>query len=164
MRATLIACLAIVTLPGTAASSTPTLMWSGAKRVNILCNVVGGPGIDHVAATAQLCGEVKLLAKRRAPLPVDVISFGDPAVLASDAVTLLVHASIARDERDRLFAFSIRPYRVSDTQASVLFGAVPRAVRLRSLRLSGTAVAAALDAALSETLPWRDGRRMPPIN
>lgn len=161
---TLIAGLTMVTLPGASAAATPTLMWSGAKRVNILCNVAGGPGIDHVALTEQLCGEVKQLASRRAPLPVQIISFGDPAVLASDAVTLLVHASISRDSHNRLFAFSIRPYRVSDTQASVLFGAVPRAVALRGPRLSGASLAAALDAALSETLPWRNARRVQRIN
>ncbi|MCY7280328.1 MAG: hypothetical protein LH610_05430 [Sphingomonas bacterium] len=156
--------MAIATLSGTATASAPTLMWSGAKRVQILCNVVGGPGIDQGALTVQLCGEVKLLAGRRAPLPVDVISFGDPAVLSSDAVTLLVHASISRDDRNRLLAFSIRPYRVSDSQAGVLFGAVPRAVALRGPHISGIAVAAAIDAALSGTLPWRSAWSIQPIN
>lgn len=160
--APLIVGIALVT-PHAAASSTPTLTWSGAKRVNILCNVLGGPGINHVALSAQLCSEVQLLASRRAPLPVQIITFGNPAVLSADSVTLLVHASISRHGQDRLLAFSIRPYRVSDSQAGVLFGAAPRAAALRGSRFDETAVASAIDAALSETLPWRSPQRAQPI-
>lgn len=152
--APLIACLTMVTLPGTAAASTPTLMWSGAKRVNILCNVAGGPGIDHVALTQQLCREVKRLASRGSPLPVETIAIGDPAVLGADAVTLLVHASIARHGKDRLLAFTIRPYRTASEQAAVLFGAPPRVATISSSVAASQALDAALAAALSETLPW----------
>ena len=144
----------MVTLPGTAAASTPTLMWSGAKRVNILCNVAGGPGIDHVALTQQLCREVKRLALKRSPLPIETIAIGDPAVLGADAVTLLVHASVARHGKDRLLAFNVRPYRTSSEQASVLFGAPPRAATISTYIARSPALDAALAAALSETLPW----------
>ncbi|MDQ3074957.1 MAG: hypothetical protein M3Q88_05020 [Pseudomonadota bacterium] len=143
----------MMTLPGIASSNTPTLMWTGAKRVNILCNVAGGPGIDQAAMSGQLCREVARIAAKGAPMPVRTILIGDPAVLASDAVTLLVHASVTRSRQDRLLAFSVRPYRTSSEQAAVLFGAAPRAAPLSP---SGTspALEAALTAALSETLPW----------
>ncbi len=153
VRASLLAALAMVSLTGTAFSTTPTLMWTGAKRVNILCNVAGGPGIDQAAMSKQLCGAVQRLAVKRAPIPVRTILIGDPAVLASDAVTLIVHASVTSHHQDRLLAFSVRPYRTSSEQTAVLFGAAPRAAPLSPSGAS-PALAAALAAALSETLPW----------
>ena len=151
--AALIAGLTMVTLPGSAASSTPTLMWAGAKRVNILCNVAGGPGIDQAALSTQLCRDVQRLAVKRAPIPVRTILIGDPAVLASDAVTLLVHASVTRCRQDRLLAFSMRPYRTGSEQSAVLFGAIPRVAPIAPSGVN-PALDAALAAALSETLPW----------
>ncbi|MDQ3080381.1 MAG: hypothetical protein M3R03_10360 [Pseudomonadota bacterium] len=145
--------LTTVTLPAVAVASTPTLMWTGAKRVNLLCNVAGGPGIDHIALTAELCRHVMRIAVKGAPVPVRTIAIGDPAVLASDAVTLLVHASVGRQGQEQFLAFSVRPYRSSD-QAAVLFGAAPRVAKISSLGAAGVALDAALLAALSETLPW----------
>ena len=68
-------------LAGMAEASTPPLAWAGAKRLHIMCNVAGGPGIDQAALGAQLCGEVKRLAVKGAPVPVDVITLGDPAAV-----------------------------------------------------------------------------------
>ena len=124
--APLLAGLTIAAVTGTAAASTPTLMWTGAKRVNILCNVAGGPGIDHLALSEQLCRRVLKIAAGNAPMPVATITLGDPAVLALDAVTLLVHASVTTHKQERLLAFSIRPYRTS--------GRGGGAVRRRSAR------------------------------
>lgn len=152
--ASLIAGLAIVTLPGAAVSSTPTLIWTGAKRVNIMCNVAGGPGIDHVALTKQLCRDVSRLAVKGATIPVRAIAIGDPAVLASDEVTLLVHASVTRSGEDRLLAFTVRPFRASTETTAVLFGAAPRAASIAMLGATSPALDAAITAALSETLPW----------
>ena len=152
--APLIASLAMMTVAGSAAASTPTLMWSGAKRVNILCNVAGGPGIDHLALTRQICSDVMRLAAKGAPLPVATIVLGDPTVLASDAVTLLVHASVTTQGQNRLMAFSIRPHRTTTADATVLFGAPPRAILLSSRTASSADLSAALAAALAETLPW----------
>ncbi len=144
----------MVTLPTPAASATPTLMWTDAKRVNILCNVAGGPGIDYIALRDRLCRDVTRLASKGAPLPVATIALGDPAVLASDAVTLLIHASITFHHRDRLLAFSVRPYRTSSEQAAVLFGAAPRVAKILNSGATSPALDAALTAALAETLPW----------
>ena len=137
-----------------AAASTPTLMWGGAKRVNILCNVAGGPGIDHVTLTKQLCGNVQRLASEGSPLPVGTIALGDPAVLASDAVTLLVHASVTNQKQGSLLAFSMRPYRTSSDQNAILFGAAPRVATISTSGAASPSLDAALEAALSETLPW----------
>jgi hypothetical protein len=151
----LAACLTIATATP-AASSTPTLMWSGAKRVNILCNVAGGPGIDHVSLTRLLCADVQRLASKGSPLPVATIPLGDPAVLASDSVTLLVHASVTDHKQGPLLAFSIRPYRTSSDQTAVLFGAPPRVATISTSGVSSPSLDAALEAALSDTLPWQD--------
>ena len=153
-----------VLLTGAARASTPPLAFAGSKRLHILCNVAGGPGIDPAPLSAQLCGEVKRLAAKGAPLPVDIITLGDPAVLGADAVTLLVHASITHSGDSRLLAFTMRPYRTSDEQAAVLFGAAPRAVALKGKGISGPAVAAAIDAALAEAVPWRAAPRVQPLN
>lgn len=144
-----------------ALASTPTLAWAGAKRVNVLCNVVGGPGIDHLALTRQLCRDVTRLAGKGAPIPVQAIAIGDPAVLSSDAVTILVHASVSSHGRERLLAFNIRPYRTSTEQASVLFGAAPRVAPITGSGSASAALEAALKAALSETLPWQARRPGP---
>ena len=149
---------------GVARASTPPLAFAGTKRLHILCNVAGGPGIDQAALSAELCGEVKRLAAKGAPVPVDIITLGDPAVLAADAVTLLVHASITRSGESRLLAFTIRPYRTSDAQSAVLFGTAPRAVALQRTGIGGMAVGAAIDAALAETVPWRAAPRIQPLN
>jgi hypothetical protein len=139
---------------GLANAATPPLMWVGAKRVNVLCNVAGGPGIDQRALTSQLCRDVTRLAAEGSPIPVRTIALGDPAVLAPDAVTLLVHASVASQGASRLIAISVRPYRTSSEQASVLFGAAPRAATIPNSAGGSPALDAALHAALSETLPW----------
>ncbi len=149
----IVAALALAASAGASTASTPTLIWTDAKRVNILCNVAGGPGIDHIALTTRLCRHVAQIAAKGAPVPVRTIAIGDPAVLAGDAVTLLVHASVSQHGQDRLLAFSVRPYRLSD-QADVLFGAVPRVARLSSSGIPDAALDAALAAALSETVPW----------
>jgi len=153
-----------VLLTGAARASTPPLAFAGAKRLHILCNVAGGPGIDQAALSAELCGEVKRLAAKGAPVPVDIIKLGDPAVLGADAVTLLVHASITHSGDSRLLAFTIRPYRTSDAQTGVLFGTAPRAVALQRAGIGGTAVRAAIDAALAETVPWRRAPGIQPLN
>lgn len=146
-------CAVALTTPATAA--TPTFIWTGVNRVNLLCNVAGAPGLDYIGTAAELCREVEKLARKGSPVPVRVIPIGDPDVLAADAVTLLVHASVTPQARGRLLAFAIRPYRPAAEQASVLFGAAPRAAVISSDRVTSAALRAALEGALNETLPWR---------
>lgn len=140
--------------PSPSAASTPTLMWSNVQRLNIVCNVAGGPGIDHIALAAQLCRSVQNVAAQGAPVPVRTIVLGDPDILASDAVTLLVHASVTFAPQGRLLAFAIRPYRTSSEPTAILFGAPPRAALLPGPNGKTAEFDAALGAALSETLPW----------
>lgn len=133
-------------------SSSPPLIWRDLSRLNILC-LLNSDDADRQALQARLCERARALAAPGAPIPVRAIPIGDPAVLAADEATLLIHASTQPGGRDeRLMAFSIRPFRVSAEQTAVLFGAAPRAVRLSA---GDGELNRALDAALAEILPWR---------
>jgi hypothetical protein len=122
-------------------ASTPPLLWQNVARVHVLC--LAGTG------TAPLCSLAREIAAEGAPVPVAVIELGDPAVLAPDSLTLLIH--VGRD--GRMAALSVRPYR-NDGQAGQLFGAAPRAVLIEPGDDEAAALARPLRAALAETLPW----------
>ncbi len=141
---------AAILASGTAEAATPPALWRGVARLHIHCLAGSASGVDD-RLQQRLCAEVRELASAGAPIPVTAIGPGDPALLAPDSVTLLVHASV----QSGLIAFSIRPFRNSEN--AVLFGAAPRAVPLSDAH----ALDAALGAALSETLPWRARRTGP---
>ena len=155
-RRLLVASLLCAFVSAPADASTPPLIWQNAKRVVVMCNVAGGPGIDHLALTAQLCARVQPLAARGSPFPVQTVGIGDPAVLAPNTVALLVHASVSTSGTDRLLAFSIRPYRASAEDGDILFGAAPRAAAISATGAATPALEAALAAALADTLPWQN--------
>lgn len=142
-----------------AQATTPSLTWQGATRIGVQCVVSSTlPGAQELQRA--LCERVRDLAQAGAPVPVSVIALGEPAVMSADTVTLLVHGSlrqaqmVAPGAQGQLLAFTIRPFRAS-TENSVLFGAAPQVVLLRSPDLEGPSVDAAIVAALSELLPWR---------
>lgn len=133
-------------------SSSPPLIWRDLSRLNILC-LVTTDDADRGALEARLCERARALAAPGAPVPVRVIPIGDPAVLAAGETTLLIHASVQQGARgERLMAFSVRPFRASAEQTTVLFGAAPRAVELSA---GDGALDRELGAALAELLPWQ---------
>ena len=138
-------------LSGDAAASTPPLIWQQVERVGILC-LVASDDSDRDRLQAELCAKVRKIAAEKAPMPVDTIGPGDPAVLRPQTVTLLVHASVQDDSPSPLLAFTIRPFR--NASDPMLFAAAPRAVALGGGRGSEARVESALRAALAETLPW----------
>ena len=147
-----VAAYAPVTTPTAAAASTPPLVWRDISRVGVQCVV-------HPTTPAlqeALCGRVSALARQGAPAPVEVLAIGEPSILQPGTTTLLVHAAVQPNPSGsgRLLAFTIRPFRVSDEQSTTLYGSAPRAVALASSGLT-PAAEEALDAALSEILPWR---------
>ena len=149
------AALVALTLCGSASvttasaqASTPALIWRDVARVNVLCLVQTDNGVESGALHDRICNRVRSTASAGSPAPVGIIAAGDPAVLSPDSVTLLVQASA----RSGLLAFSIRPYRNSGEP--MLFTAAPRAVPLSGAAGPTHDFEAALDAALSETLPW----------
>jgi hypothetical protein len=149
------AALVALTLCGSASVTTapadasmPALIWRDLARVNVLCLVQTDNGVERGALHDRICNRVRELASTGSPAPVGIIAPGDPAVLSPDSVTLLVQASASRG----LLAFSVRPYRNSG--APMLFTAAPRAVALSNAAGPTQEFEAALDATLSETLPW----------
>jgi hypothetical protein len=163
--------LAVLGLASPAPASTPSLVWQGASKLRVQCLVQTESGASTSALQSALCDRVAKLAARGAPVPVSVIGFGDPDILAPGTVALLVHASVTANGSRRLLAFTIRPFRASVQQTEVLFGAAPRAVSLpasaagASLQF-GPTVDASVASALAETLPWLAGpntsRPIPP--
>lgn len=137
-------------------ASTPTLLWQGATRVAVLCLVAPSRMMDRQTLQDDICRRVVANATRGAPLPVAEIAHGDPQVIAQDTVTLLVHASVDRGPNDGLLAaVSIRPFRATTDQTAQLFGAPPRAAPIQPDLRNGGALDAAIDAALTDILPWR---------
>jgi hypothetical protein len=136
----------------------PVLAWQQASLIHVLC--VAGPSAraDARALQEEICDSVRDLAADGAPVPVRRLGFGDPAVLDSGTVTLLVQASVQDDGDQRLVALNIRPFRPGGDHVAILFGAAPRAVRIPGSGRGGDKLEAAIAAALAETLPWRQGR------
>jgi len=135
-------------------AATPTLAWQQVQAVRVLCLVQPETRPDADALRGEICRAAVRLAAQRAPLPVSEVGFGDPAVIAPGVVTLLVHASVAPDGDGRLLAFNVRPYRTGGVEASQLFTAAPRALRLPASGPGGHALERSLAGALAEILPW----------
>src|SRR5688500_13699448 len=79
-------------------AATPPLIWQNVAAVRVLCLVVTDRGVERDRLTAGICDRVRELAAAGAPHPVSIIELGDPAVLASNSVTLLVHVTITPAE------------------------------------------------------------------
>ena len=146
--------LAAMALAQPSAASTPALAFDGARLLGVHCLL----GPDHLAnrraLQAALCDRARVLAADKAPIPVAVLPPGDPRLIASDTVVLLVHAAVqAGDGREPLLILTARSFRAT-AAPSELFGATPRAVAMTADG-KGPRIDAALVAALAETLPWR---------
>ena len=136
-----------------AEAATPNLLWRDVTNVQILCLTVTDDGVDRDAMNRAVCEDARNQAARGAPVPVAVAEPGDPAVLAPQTLTLLVHVSIQPDLEGRLAALSIRPFRNAEGGA-LLFAAAPRAARIAPSAREADALTGPLHAALVETLPW----------
>lgn len=141
-------------MTGAAEAETPSLIWRDVASLRIHCLLTSESGAEQGLLQRRICDRVRELATAGAPVPVSEIGPGDPALLAPDTVTLLVHGSVQPSAAGDLLAFAIRPFRNSAEPAGLLFAAAPRAVLLSG---DGAALDAALSAALSETLPWLAG-------
>ena len=146
------ATIAALAWASSTAASSPSLIWTDAKRVAVRCLVQSSTIADASAFEKSFCERVARLASRGAPSPVLHLEVGDPALSAGDTVVLLVHASIERASRGRTLAFTIRPHRPSANE-DIFFGTAPRVTMLPSSS-TGTALNADLRAALADVLPW----------
>jgi hypothetical protein len=141
-----------------AAASLP-LSWQQAERLNLLCLVANGANLaERLALQSALCARVAARAGTGAPMPVAEIAFGDPAAIDPGSVTLLIHAAIESDSNGRRLLLTLRPHRSGGAERTILFGAAPRSVPIGPEGPAAAALDAAIDAALSEILPWRAGR------
>lgn len=140
-------------------ASPPPLVWQDVAAIGVQCVVKASPSAFRHDLATELCERVRRIASTGAPTAIRIIAPGDPAILEAGRVTLLIHASAeASASGSHLLAFTIRPFRVSSEQTSVLYGAAPRAVMLAGTSVEGSSLDSALEEALSETLPWL-GRR-----
>lgn len=137
-----------------AGATTPLQIWQDVSRVGVQCVVASAQSALRDSTQRMLCEKVRALVSPGAPAPVSIIPIGDPALLAPGTVTLLVHASATPIPEGQLVAFTIRPFRAAAEQTSVLYGAAPRAATIANSGAGSPALDAALEAALSETLPW----------
>ena len=131
----------------------PSLLWQGARRINILCQVSSETGNDP-ALEASVCERVRAISGSNAPLPVAVAAAPDAQALAADTVVLLVQASARNIAGQNILAFTIRPFRSSAGDAAALFGTVPRVEPLNKGGVGDNSLNRALQAALAEILPW----------
>jgi hypothetical protein len=140
--------------PASAQASTPSRMWKNVRSLGVQCVVGREPFRNDPELQPALCERVARLAGRGAPVPVRVIQLGDPALIAPGAVALLVHASVQPSPPGRQIVFYVRVLGGPSGSAD-LFGSAPRAVPLDNRGLASPALDAALNAALSEVLPWQ---------
>ena len=152
---------AALSAAGAASASTPPLIWNDVAAVGVQCVVASDLPGERERLEPALCARVRALASRGAPTPVRAVPIGDPAILGAGAVTLLVHGSVQPLAGRRVLAYTVRPFRVSADQTSVLYGAAPRAVSVPAAGALGPALDASLSAALADVLPWRNPPRGP---
>ena len=149
----LAACAAGATA-SSAEAATPSLLWAGARQVVVNCLVQSRTMPDSSQLQNEICARVSHLAGREAPFEVRRAVQGDPAMVAADTVTLLVHASVERTPRGRSLTFTIRPHRPSGGEADILYGTAPRSLDLPSGG-GASSLDSALSEALAEILPWQ---------
>ncbi len=135
---------------GAQRSTLPALSTQGIARVHVLCLLVDPAGPKPRMEQA-LCAQVRRIAATGAPTDVDVIGFGDPALLQPDALSVLVHVAIDRSGPRAQAVLSIRPHRTQQSR-SVVFGATPAVVPVGA---DGALPDAPIATALDQILPWR---------
>jgi hypothetical protein len=131
-----------------ASASTPSLTWRDVRQVAVHCNIQDERTGFNAALTRQLCDKVRGLAAVGAPVPLQVVGFGDRALTAPDSVTLVVQGTAAGPEGSRSLMFTVRPYRPSPDQPAELFGSTLRVAPL-------LAPDEVIEQALAEVLPWK---------
>lgn len=142
--------------PSNVAASPPPAMWRDLAAIQILCLVHTPQGVDSGSFTDDLCQLARHAAAAGSALPVTALKLGDPRLLQGDALTLLVHASIADTPAGPIAAVSVRPYRHMEENSGLLFAAAPRAAPLadRDHITRNSPLDRALRAAMADTLPW----------
>lgn len=149
---------AMLTSGDSVASEMRDPAFRGVKRIAILAQY--GPASDVVGGveSSQLCAEVRELASRGAPLPVTCGNIGDAVLDQSGTMVLVAQASVSPGvvRGSKIFAVTMRALWSGGLEpAPIYFGAAPRLAPYSDTPAGRAARMRALDAALSEVLPWR---------
>jgi hypothetical protein len=138
-----------------AAGETPSLQWEGVKQVVVLCQAAARPPHDADTVSRALCARTTVLAARRAPVPVKVVTSGDPSLRAANSVVLVLQASVVDLGAERLgLAIAARTdHRSTLNPDSSYLGAVPQLAPFTSATRPAT-WDAAVSRALEQLLPW----------
>ncbi|HVM38652.1 MAG TPA: hypothetical protein VM265_09740 [Sphingomicrobium sp.] len=97
----------------------------GAERIALLCHVQGPAGTQMAELSRQICAEARGTIVGWTDLPVEVLGWGDPALIAPQTVALLVHGAAGEPPAgEGLLAVTIGIRRGG--QATRLFGTRPR--------------------------------------
>jgi hypothetical protein len=137
----------------------PSPTWTDVERIGVYCLIRSERGVD-LDLQARVCERLRQLLSEGAPAPVAVIAVGDPTLLQPNTVTIIfeggVHrtSAVASGAEGRFIAFTLRPFRQAES-ATTITGSTVQVAPMTSESAEGSGLTAALQAALSEIVPWR---------
>lgn len=150
--------LALAILCGTfllspASASMPDRSWIGVKRLAVLTDFRSGLVVTTLGD--DFCATVKRIAERGAPVPVECVEAGSPALQADGTVVLVAQAAVQELGGSQVLVLTARKDRDGGLGSQpMFFGAAPRAVTLTGSAADSAAMEQALAASLSEVLSW----------
>lgn len=142
---------------GSGASLNQPLAYSDLEKLQVLCLVQESGRLGDAALREEICRTIAQNAKQGSPVPVEVVSTGDPKIVQPGRLTILAHVAIAEVGGTNQLVFAMRPYRPAVAGSDILFGAMPRTASTTDKGQIERAIASALD----EILPWRAARPVP---
>jgi hypothetical protein len=145
-------------LAAPASAESPVLAWEGVRRLAILCQATAPSPHDNEAVMRAVCERAAAIARRQAPVPVKVVTYGDPALRAPNTVSLLVQASVVEvaPRRLGLLIAARTDHRSTINPDDSYFGAPPRFAPFTTAA-DAAAWDAALAASIGQLLPWLRG-------
>ena len=134
-------------------ASMPDRSWGGVKRLAVLADFRSGLVVTTLGD--DFCATVKRIAERGAPVPVECVEAGSPALQADGTVVLVAQAAVQDLNGVRTLVLSARKDREGGLDPQPIYlGATPRAVPLTGSDRDGAALDQALAESLSEVLSW----------
>lgn len=131
----------------------PDRSWLGVKRLAVLAEFQAGLSVTTLGD--DFCAAVKRIAERNAPVPVECVEAGSPALLADGTVVLVAQAAVQELGGGQALVLTARKDREGGLDPQpMFFGAAPRAVPLTGSAADRAAMEGALAASLGEVLSW----------
>jgi hypothetical protein len=137
------------------AATSPSLQWRGVERVVILCQLTTDIVVEADVLSKALCQRVQEIARKGAPVPIDVVDRSSAALHSPRASVLFIQASIAEVAPSRFgLIFTARVERNDGLEeANTYFGARPRVAPF-TIAAGSAEWDATISASLGEVLPW----------